>query len=217
MELNLNDREFVDPIVDLRRFVLLFTHEFNPKLRFVSEIEVAHAVVEGGEEGGELEVEQAYLDFLITRGFNTTLMVTDTTPDAGSGRGCAVSTSSPTCLDAVNHSDLTWIQANIFATSCNFSGCHSSAADLGKLDLTGSTHDRLVNKAATLQPSRKLVVPNDIHASFFMLMVHDFTPDEATPTATAPTGGFMPKGAPVLCCQKLDAMERWINAGALAN
>lgn len=70
MELNLNDREFVDPIVDLRRFVLLFTHEFNPKLRFVSEIEVAHAVVEGGEEGGELEVEQAYLDFLITRGFN---------------------------------------------------------------------------------------------------------------------------------------------------
>ena len=70
MELHFNKLEFQDGTLDLHRFVLLVTHEFNPRLRFVSEVEIEHAVVEGLEEGGELEIEQAYLDFLITRAFN---------------------------------------------------------------------------------------------------------------------------------------------------
>lgn len=70
MELHVNKPQFLDGTLDLHRFVLLVTHEFNPRLRFVSEIEIEHAFVEGLEEGGELEIEQAYLDFLITRGFN---------------------------------------------------------------------------------------------------------------------------------------------------
>lgn len=70
MELHLNKAEFQDAAVDFHRFVLLVTHEFNPRLRFVSEVEIEHAVVEGLEEDGELELEQAYLDFLITRAFN---------------------------------------------------------------------------------------------------------------------------------------------------
>lgn len=57
-------------IVDFHRFVLLFTHSFTPRIRFVGELELEHAFVEGLEEGGELELEQAYLDFLITRRFN---------------------------------------------------------------------------------------------------------------------------------------------------
>jgi hypothetical protein len=36
----------------------------------VSEVEIEHALVEGGEEKGELELEQAYVDFLLSRGFN---------------------------------------------------------------------------------------------------------------------------------------------------
>jgi hypothetical protein len=70
MELHLNKPEFQDGSLDLHRFVLLVTHEFSPRIRFVSEIEIEHGFVEGLEEGGELEIEQAYLDFLLTRGFN---------------------------------------------------------------------------------------------------------------------------------------------------
>ena len=40
------------------------------RIRFVSRLEVEHAIVEGGEDKGELELEQAYLDFLIDRRFN---------------------------------------------------------------------------------------------------------------------------------------------------
>jgi len=35
-----------------------------------------------------------------------------------------------------------------------------------------------------------------------------------------PTGndvGYMPQDGPLLCCQKLQAVERWITAGASAN
>jgi hypothetical protein len=59
-----------DAIIDFRRFVLLFGHRFSDRIRFVSELEVEHAVVAGGEDKGELELEQAYLDFLIDRRFN---------------------------------------------------------------------------------------------------------------------------------------------------
>ena len=135
--------------------------------------------------------------------------------DAGTGRGCTVSTSSQPCKDAVAHSDLAWIEQNVFAASCNFSGCHGSASDLGKLDLTpGKSRAALVGVSSMLQPARKLVVANDVNSSYLMLMLHDFTPDMATPVAAAPPNGFMPKGAPQLCCQKLDAIDRWIMAGA---
>jgi hypothetical protein len=47
---------------DLRRFVLFFGHRFNERLRFNSELEVEHGFIEGGE-GGEVAVEQAYLEY----------------------------------------------------------------------------------------------------------------------------------------------------------
>ena len=59
-----------DGVVDFRRFVLLFAHRFSERIRFVSELEVEHAIVAGLEEKGELELEQAYVDFLIDRRFN---------------------------------------------------------------------------------------------------------------------------------------------------
>ena len=58
------------PILDFHRFVLLFTHQFSDRLRFVGELELEHAVVEGLEEGGELELEQAYVDFLVRPSLN---------------------------------------------------------------------------------------------------------------------------------------------------
>jgi DtxR family Mn-dependent transcriptional regulator len=70
MDLHFNNPEFADAIVDFHRFVLLVTHSFSDRVRFVGELELEHAVVEGLEEKGELELEQAYLDFLLARSFN---------------------------------------------------------------------------------------------------------------------------------------------------
>jgi DtxR family Mn-dependent transcriptional regulator len=70
MDFHYNKPEFADGALDFHRFVLLVTHSFSDRIRFVSEIEIEHAVVEGGEEKGELELEQAYVDFLLSRGFN---------------------------------------------------------------------------------------------------------------------------------------------------
>lgn len=50
---------------DFHRFVLLFGHSFSDRIKFWSELEVEHSLVEGGEESGEVALEQAYLDFLV--------------------------------------------------------------------------------------------------------------------------------------------------------
>jgi len=48
--------------IDFHRFVLFVGHRFNDRVSFASEVEIEHAFV--GDEGpGELELEQAYLDF----------------------------------------------------------------------------------------------------------------------------------------------------------
>ena len=66
MELHFNGPTNGEPgILDFHRFVLLFSHRFSDRLRFVGELELEHAVVEGLEEAGELELEQAYIDFLV--------------------------------------------------------------------------------------------------------------------------------------------------------
>ncbi len=70
MDFHYNKFEFEDGRLDFHRFVLLFTHQFTDRIRFVGELELEHALVEGLEEAGELELEQAYVDFLLSRAFN---------------------------------------------------------------------------------------------------------------------------------------------------
>ncbi len=70
MDFHFNKNEFEDARLDFHRFVLLITHNFSDRIRFVSELELEHAFVEGPEEAGALELEQAYVDFLLSRGFN---------------------------------------------------------------------------------------------------------------------------------------------------
>ena len=138
-------------------------------------------------------------------------------------RACVVNTTSALCVDAVNHSDLKWIEANIFAPNCNLGGggaCHASASDGGKLGLQpGMSHDHLVNVTSMIDKTRKLVVPNDVNASYLMLMLRDIPPAMASPPASPPPGsvGYMPQGSTTLCCQKLQALERWIMDGAPNN
>jgi hypothetical protein len=49
--------------IDLERFVLFTGHKFNDQISVFSELEVEDAKVTGGETGGEVSIEQAYLKF----------------------------------------------------------------------------------------------------------------------------------------------------------
>jgi len=55
--------------VNLARFVLYLGHTFNDRITFRSEVEVEDARVEGGGDKGELEIEQAYIDYRLSDPF----------------------------------------------------------------------------------------------------------------------------------------------------
>src|SRR4051812_45050667 len=56
-------------IVNVRRFVVYLAHTFNETLALRSELEVEDAKVEGGSAGGEVPLEQLYLDYLASPAF----------------------------------------------------------------------------------------------------------------------------------------------------
>lgn len=69
-ELHYNNLSAEDPSrdleeIDFHRFVLFFGHEFNDKTRFYSEVELEHSLVadSGGDTPGEVELEQAFIEF----------------------------------------------------------------------------------------------------------------------------------------------------------
>ncbi len=70
MDFHFNKERGLPGEFDFHRFVLLFGHSFSSRLKFWSELEVEHAFIEGGEESGEVALEQAYLDFLLKPQFN---------------------------------------------------------------------------------------------------------------------------------------------------
>ena len=82
---------------------------------------------------------------------------------------------SPTCLEAMQHSDLTWIQDKIFQPSCaGFRDCHQGAAvDAAHLSLErGQSHTQLVNVATEFMPTAYVrVKPGDPAASYLMIAI----------------------------------------------
>jgi hypothetical protein len=67
-ELHFNSLDSKDEI-DFHRFVLFFSHRFDERTRFVSELEFEHANTRDTSTGtgaGEVELEQAYIDFDLT-------------------------------------------------------------------------------------------------------------------------------------------------------
>jgi hypothetical protein len=68
-ELTLNAPANGPSVVDMRRLVLFFGHDFSEKLRFYSEVEIEHAISSATDQG-EVEVEQAYLDGLLAKKLN---------------------------------------------------------------------------------------------------------------------------------------------------
>ena len=49
--------------LDFHRFVLYFGHQFTDRIRFFSELEVEHSFFSSSSGKGEIEVEQAYVEF----------------------------------------------------------------------------------------------------------------------------------------------------------
>ena len=65
MDYHFNKTENEGSQLDFHRFVLLFGHSFTDRIQFWSELEIEHAFVSGEGELGELELEQAFLDFRV--------------------------------------------------------------------------------------------------------------------------------------------------------
>jgi hypothetical protein len=55
--------------VNVKRFVLYLAHSFSDQLAFRSELEVEDTKIEGGEAGGEVALEQVYLDYRFSPAF----------------------------------------------------------------------------------------------------------------------------------------------------
>jgi hypothetical protein len=121
-------------------------------------------------------------------------------PDGGAGTACEV---------ANTHSDLAWIQANVFTPSCAVGGCHhAAAAGAGHLSLDdGLSHLQLVNTASTTATSWMRVVPSDASKSYLMVAL-------GTESGPRPVDGLMPLGRAPLCSDEVAAIQRWIMAGA---
>jgi hypothetical protein len=52
--------------VNVRRFVVFLSHAFSERIAFRSELELEDAKIEGGEEGGEVALEQLYVDYTLS-------------------------------------------------------------------------------------------------------------------------------------------------------
>jgi hypothetical protein len=124
-----------------------------------------------------------------------------------------VSTDGPagdtSCEEAKGHSDLAWIQSNLFSRSCSLPSCHrGSAATAGFLDLeAGRARGQLVDTASTSAGGWKRVVPGDAARSYLLVAI-------GQSAGPRPIDGVMPVGGPALCADKREAIQRWIEAGA---
>jgi hypothetical protein len=150
------------------------------------------------------------------------LLLACTKPEPANSDGAAVDSAvTPACMEATQHSDLAWIEQNVFEVSCVFSSCHSGTATTPSttIDLhVGQSRAHLVNVASMLDPSRSLVIPSTPRQSWLLVMLGQIAPGDADPPANPlPTDvGTMPQGTggQLLCPEKRDAIERWIAAGA---
>jgi len=57
--------------LDFHRFVLFFSYDFSDSIRFHSEVELEHAIAGEFENGGNIELEQAYIEFDLTENMET--------------------------------------------------------------------------------------------------------------------------------------------------
>jgi hypothetical protein len=132
--------------------------------------------------------------------------------DAADAMPTADAMISASCLEAEGHSDLTWIQDNIFMPSCaGFAACHDSDAPESDLDLTteAASQAGLVGIDSNLEPGMALVAPGDPDQSYLMVILGQFGMDDPR---IDPVIGTMPFANALLCVEKRDAIARWIDS-----
>jgi hypothetical protein len=134
------------------------------------------------------------------------------------GRLCKVITTSATCVEAANHQNLAWIEQNIFTPNCGGNSCHGNVPTPGgRIALAAMSHGKLVNAESEFAPGRKLVVASSVKQSYLMVLMRHVSLADAEPSpAPAPPAdpGYMPQNSDPVCCQKMDAIVRWIERGA---
>jgi hypothetical protein len=120
--------------------------------------------------------------------------------------------TSAICQEATTHSDLAWIQDNVFTKACAFSGCHKgTASSAGFLNLeTGMSHSNLVAQPTQSITGFMRVVAGSDSTSYLMVAI-----DDPSASGPEPQHGYMPQGNPELCQEKKDAIGRWIMMGAM--
>ena len=137
------------------------------------------------------------------------------------GRGCSIGQST-SCVGSVGKQDFTWIWQNILSNNCLGSSCHQAGAT-GKAKETPyddkvKAYTSLVNLPSHVNPDPSviLVVPGQPAKSYLRVMLGDLKASEFSPPTTPPPSdvGLMPQAGSSLCCQKLDAIDAWIMAGA---
>lgn len=136
---------------------------------------------------------------------------------------CTVSEKAQVCLEAESKmvSDFAWLQDNMFATNCSGDDCHGDTTPPGgspggRFILTHDAYSALVGVKSLYDPAHLLVDPGHPENSYLLYIMHGIRSDEGVPPFKAPPSnvGFMPQKNSTLCCQKLDALRRWIEAGA---
>lgn len=111
------------------------------------------------------------------------------------------------CEEATSHSDLTWIEQRVLATSCAMAGCHHGTSPSAGLRLDpGFARANLVDVAAHASGWVR-VVPGSPSSSYLMVAI-------GATTGPLPDDGVMPLGDPALCTPITDAIGRWIAGGA---
>jgi hypothetical protein len=97
----------------------------------------------------------------------------------------------------------------VFSATCARAQCHASNNQAGGLVLeAGMAHDYLVNRPSTVQTTMMRVLPGDPANSYLLIAI-------GGEPGNPPEGTVMPWGGlPMLCIEEIDAIRRWVAAGA---
>jgi hypothetical protein len=138
---------------------------------------------------------------------------------------CEVREDIPVCMDAESHSDFAWLQDRVFSSNCSGDTCHNAPKNGqppgGKITLTTGAYATLMGDGSGVMsevaPGRLLVEKNHPEGSYLFFLMRGIYAEQGEEPFDPPPDdvGYMPQGQMTLCCQKIEAVRRWIEAGAL--
>jgi hypothetical protein len=140
---------------------------------------------------------------------------------------CTAREDIPVCKEAESHSDFTWLQDHVFSSNCSGDSCHNAPKNGqppgGRITLTMDAYATLMGtdgmgvKSQIASDDRWLVDPGgNAENSYLYFLLRGIYPEQGQPPFVEPPDdvGYMPQGQMTLCCQKIEAVRRWIEAGA---